>query len=128
MNSAFEFRPLGIALFSIFLGATGQFLFRLGMLHYGKVSITGIWRQLFQIVFTPAIFFGFLCFGISSILWLVVISRWELSYAYPLVAFGYVLAILYGFLFLDESINLPKILGSIMILGGITILGFLGRS
>lgn len=114
---------LGAALLSVFLGATGQFLFRVGMLRYGKISLDGIWGQLFSILITPPIFLGFLCFGISSILWLSVISRWELSYAYPMVAFGYVLAILYGKIFLHETLDLPKLLGIALILTGVFILG-----
>lgn len=121
-----EMRPLAIALVSILLGATGQFLFRLGMLHYGKVSVTGIWSQLGSIIFTPAIFMGFMCFGVSSILWLVVISRWELSYAYPLVSLGYVIAIFYGTFLLNETLSMPRILGCILILAGISVLGYWG--
>lgn len=127
MNT-FDIRPLGVALLSIFLGATGQFLFRVGMLSYGKVNLSGIGRQIWQIIFTPAILLGFICFGISSILWLVVISRWELSLAYPMVAFGYLLAIIYGTVFLHETLNLGKILGCLFILTGISVLGIYGRS
>lgn len=123
-----DFRSLGVALISIFLGATGQFLFRLGMLHYGRVTVQNIWRQLLGIIFTPAIFAGFFCFGVSSILWLVVISKWELSYAYPMVALGYVLAIFYGAFFLHEGVNFPKLVGSGLILIGISILGFFGQT
>lgn len=123
-----EFRSFGIALLSIFLGATGQFLFRVGMLQYGQVTIENIWRQLLSVIFTPAIFIGFMCFGVSSILWLVVISKWELSYAYPMVALGYVLAIFYGTVFLHEGISLPKLLGCLLILIGISILGLYGHA
>ncbi|WP_407307258.1 EamA family transporter [Desulfosporosinus sp. SB140] len=118
-----EVPPMAVALGSIMLGATGQFLFRLGMLTYGKVTVTGIWGQLGAIIFTPAIFAGFVCFGLSSFLWLVVISRWELSYAYPLVALGYVLAIFYGTCLLHEHLTFPKILGSVLILAGISVFG-----
>lgn len=123
-----DIRAFGLALISILLGATGQFLFRLGMLHYGKVTGTGIWRQLLEIIFTPAIFTGFLCFGVSSILWLVVISRWELSYAYPMVALGYALAIVYGRVFLQEMLNPAKIVGSLLVLIGIVVLGWFGKN
>lgn len=128
MSLILEVRPLAIALVSILLGATGQFLFRLGMVEYGNVTVTGIWRQLGSILLTPAIFIGFACFGVSSILWLVVISRWELSYAYPLVSLGYVIAILYGTLLLHEQITLPKILGCLLILAGMSVLGFWGQT
>jgi multidrug transporter EmrE-like cation transporter len=128
MNLLSGVHPFTVAVFSIALGATGQFLFRLGMLHYGKVTVTGIWGQLGSIIFTPTIFLGFSCFGVSSILWLVVISRWELSYAYPLVALGYVLVILYGTFLLQENLTLPKIAGSVLILAGISVLGLWGQS
>ena len=128
MNNVLQMRPLLVALFSIMLGATGQFLFRLGMVRYGSVSVTGIWRQLGRVLMTPAIFLGFMCFGISSILWLVVISRWELSYAYPLLASGYVIAILYGTLLLHENLSLPKLLGCCLIMAGISVLGLWGQA
>jgi drug/metabolite transporter (DMT)-like permease len=83
--------------------------------------------QLGAIIFTPAILFGFMCFGVSSILWLVVISHFELSYAYPLVALGYVIAIFFGASFLHETLTLPRILGSILILAGISVLGLWGQ-
>ncbi|EHQ91646.1 EamA family transporter [Desulfosporosinus youngiae] len=128
MSLLSEVRPLAIALFSILLGATGQFLFRLGMVEYGNVTVTGIWRQLGSIILTPAIFIGFACFGISSILWLVVISRWELSYAYPLVSLGYVIAIFYGVFLLHEDLTFPKIIGCLLILAGMSVLGFWGQA
>ncbi len=123
-----DYRTFSIALFSIFLGATGQFLFRVGMLHFGKVSLSGIWRQLFGIISTPAIFFGFICFGISSILWLVIISRWQLNFAYPLVALGYIIVIMYGTVFLQEVLTLPKVIGILLVLVGISILGIYGKT
>ncbi|MDD2234704.1 MAG: hypothetical protein PHZ11_05230 [Desulfitobacteriaceae bacterium] len=122
-----DFRTLGLALISIALGATGQFLFRAGMLKVGKVTLQTIWSQLFQIIFTPAIFLGFLCFGLSSILWLIIISRWQLSFAYPLVALGYVLVIAYGTVFLQETLDLPRIIGSLFIVSGVGILGLTGK-
>jgi drug/metabolite transporter (DMT)-like permease len=122
-----DLRTLGVALVSIALGATGQFLFRLGMLKIGTVTIQSIWGQLFHVIFTPAIILGFLCFGLSSILWLIIISRWQLSFAYPLVALGYIIVIAYGTIFLRETLDLPRIIGSIFILFGIGILGLAGK-
>ncbi len=126
--TATDYRTFSIALFSIFLGATGQFLFRVGMLHFGKVSLSGVWRQLFGIIFTPAIFIGFICFGISSILWLVIISRWQLNFAYPLVALGYIIVIMYGKVFLHEVLTLPKVIGILLVLLGVSVLVVYGKT
>ncbi|WP_206810915.1 EamA family transporter [Paradesulfitobacterium ferrireducens] len=125
---AVDLRSLGIAFVSILLGATGQFLLKLGMMHFKNITAGGIWGQLINILLTPAIFIGFACFGVSSVLWLVVLSRWELSVAYPMVSLGYVLAFVLAAVFLHESFSLPKIIGSAFILLGISILGLFGRS
>lgn len=122
-----DIRMGSLALVSILLGATGQFLFRVGMLQHGKVSVTNIWGQLWEIIALPPILAGFLCFGLSSVLWLVVISRWELSYAYPMVALGYVFVCIYGVIFLDERLNIAKVIALVLILAGITILGWFGQ-
>lgn len=125
---AIDLRSLGIALASILLGATGQFLLKLGMMNFSNVTANNIWGQLIHIFFTPAIFIGFACFGLSSVLWLVVLARWELSMAYPMVSLGYVLAFILAGIFLHEVFTLPKIIGSTFILIGISILGLFGRS
>lgn len=126
MNSV-DMRTLGMALISIALGATGQFLFRVGMLRIGKVTLYSMGGQIFQVIFTPAIILGFLCFGLSSLLWLIIISRWQLSFAYPLVALGYIIVIAYGTIFLKETLDLPRIIGCLFILFGIGILGLAGN-
>ncbi|MHB1406363.1 MAG: EamA family transporter [Desulfitobacteriaceae bacterium] len=123
-----ELRSLGIPFVSILLGAMGQFLLKLGMTNFKNVTVNGIWGQLIHILFTPAIFLGFVCFAASSVLWLVVLSRWELSVAYPMVSLGYVIAFILAAVFLHESFSLPKIIGSAFILLGISILGLFGRS
>lgn len=108
-----------LLLVSVIFGATGQFLFRMGMKSYGQVSAAGVFKQLFAIILTPQIFSGFILFGISSILWLSVISKSQLSYAYPMVSMGYVLTLILSWLFLNEHINIYKIIGTIFIMSGV---------
>jgi drug/metabolite transporter (DMT)-like permease len=108
-----------LLLTSVMLGAFGQFLFRLGMKSYGQVSAIGAFRQLFSIIFTPSIFMGFILFGLSSILWLSVISKNQLSYAYPMVSMGYIFTMALSKLFLNESIDAFKIIGTLLIISGV---------
>jgi drug/metabolite transporter (DMT)-like permease len=104
---------------SIIFGATGQFLFRLGMKSYGQVNAAGVFSQLFIIVFKPLIFTGFVLFGLSSILWLSVISKYQLSYAYPMVSIGYILTLILSKVFLNEQINLYRMIGTLLIVSGV---------
>lgn len=46
-----------------------------------------------------------ICFVLATALWLLGLQKLELSYAYPLVAFGYVLVNILSALFFHESVN-----------------------
>lgn len=45
------------------------------------------------------------CFVLATALWLLGLQRLELSYAYPLVAFGYVLVNILSAVFFHENVN-----------------------
>lgn len=108
-----------LLLISVAFGAVGQFLFKVGMMSFGQVSLSGVFSRLFSIVLTPKIFTGFILFGLSSILWLSVISKNQLSYAYPMVSLGYIITLVLSKLFLNETIGAFKIVGIIFIVSGV---------
>lgn len=60
-----------------------------------------------------------LCAGIS---WMLAMSRFEISYAYPWVALNFVLMLFGGVLLFDESFSVPKMLGSLLIIAGIVVI------
>lgn len=111
-----------LLLTSVLLGSLGQFLFRLGMKSFGQVSASDVFKQLFSILLTPQIFSGFVLFGLSSILWLSVISKNQLSYAYPMVSMGYILTLILSRLFLNEHIGIYRIVGTLFIISGVAII------
>ncbi len=106
---------------SVLLGASGQVLMKKGMQVFGIVTLDNVWSQLVRIFLVPYIAIGFLCFGISAILWLVVISKAELSYAYPLVSFGYVIVVLSSWIFFKEDISLARLAGLAFICLGVSL-------
>lgn len=108
-----------LLLVSVAFGATGQFLFKVGMQSYGQVSAVGAFRHLTSIIITPQVFSGFVLFGLSSVLWLSVISKSQLSYAYPMVSMGYVLTLIMSRVFLNEQVGFYKIIGTILIISGV---------
>jgi drug/metabolite transporter (DMT)-like permease len=114
-------RDFAIILVSVALGATGQILFKVGMQSFGQVTITGIWTQLIGILSVPYIPVGFLCFGVSSILWLAIVSKLELSYAYPMVSLGYVIVILASWWLLREELSFLRLLGVAFICAGVAL-------
>lgn len=96
-----------LILFSVSLAVFGQFFLKKGMLAIGEIPLNfGTPFFLLCKVFSSfRLFFGFLLFALSSITWLVVLSRVELSFAYPMVSVGYILTILISWRYLGETIS-----------------------
>jgi multidrug transporter EmrE-like cation transporter len=65
-----------------------------------------------------AIFATFLA-GVS---WMLVLSRFEISYAYPWVGLNFVLILILAVAFFGESYSFMKALGTLLILFGIVII------
>lgn len=107
-----------IAFISIFLGAVAQLLLKKGS---GAMSGGGV-RTIISIFTNKFLFTGLLCYGLSALCWINVLSKMKLSVAYPLVSFGYVLTTLFAFLFLNEEIYMNQIAGLFLIISGIVVI------
>jgi drug/metabolite transporter (DMT)-like permease len=65
---------------------------------------------------------GIFAYGISFMLYVVLLSRFDLSFISPLlVAFVYILLMLTAFLIFKESFTLQKVLGCSLILIGVIL-------
>jgi multidrug transporter EmrE-like cation transporter len=58
---------------------------------------------------------------LSGISWMLAMTKFEISYAYPWVSLNFALMLMFGVLLFGESLSLSKILGTLMIMGGIAI-------
>ena len=58
---------------------------------------------------------GMICYAASIGLWLVVLSRVEVSAAYPMLSIGYVIAAILGVMFLGENVGLARASGIALI-------------
>jgi len=74
---------------------------------------------LLRLAFTPWVLSGLLAAFVASMFWLATLTRFPLSYAYPFVAFTFVLVVSGGGLFFGEPIRLPTIIGVGLIVIGI---------
>jgi drug/metabolite transporter (DMT)-like permease len=55
----------------------------------------------------------------SGVSWMIVLSKFKLSYAFPFMALNFVLVMLASAAFFGESINGSKILGNLLIVAGV---------
>ena len=99
---------IAMILLSVGLAAIAQLALKHGMNRVNDVlapdrfSLNG---ASFRVVVTEAFVWGGLfLFGLSALVWLVVLSRASLSFAYPFAALTYVLILLFDRFALDEVV------------------------
>ena len=106
--------------FNVLLTVIGQILFKHGMNTVGRVNnIRDVFGKLTQAFLNPYILSGIAIYGFTTLVWLVILSRVKLSIAYPLLSSGYVLSILFSWLFFKESIPKIRIIGAVIICFGV---------
>jgi len=113
-----------VAIFiSIFLSVIGQLLLKMGMLRIGKFSfdISTLVHQYIKILLNPFVIAGLVGFFVSMLIWLYVLSRMELSFAYPFVALNYVLILFGSYFLFKETITPIKIVGVVTIIIGVCL-------
>lgn len=114
----------GLALVSIVLGALGQVILKSGADKIGSLSLSAssLFSDLLRIIKTPQILSGMVFFGLSSLLWIKVLTRSELSLVYPMVSLSYILVAILSFLLFKEQFTMQKILGIAVIITGVVVL------
>ena len=99
---------IAMILLSVGLAAVAQLALKQGMnqvnaeLIPAKFSVNG--GSLKALVSEPFVWAGLLLFGLSALVWLVVLSRASLSFAYPFAALTYVMILLFDHFVLDEGV------------------------
>ncbi|MBK9090358.1 MAG: EamA family transporter [Holophagales bacterium] len=103
----------------------GQLLIKQGLKQTGPVSLDvgGLFSLVPRIVTTPILLAGCLIGFLTTLLWLMILSRLELSYASPiLTAIYFVLLLVCSRLVLHESVSSGRWLGVLLTIVGITLI------
>ena len=114
-----------LALLGIALSTAAQFSLKAGM---STTAVKAILAHPFTLrtgltIFTDKYILGGLAlYGLGAVVWLGVLSRWDVSKAYPLVGLGFVFTIAIG-LMIGEQVTLPRILGVLLICSGVVLIG-----
>ena len=112
-----------LILFTVFSNFASQVLLKKGMtsIETFELAAQGLLKALPVIVFNPYVVFGMLLMVVSMGSHLVVLSRVEISYAYPFLGLSFALVTLYGYYFLSEPMNMFRITGVLLIVMGVAL-------
>jgi multidrug transporter EmrE-like cation transporter len=112
-----------LALTSILLSVSAQFCLKMGMSSMAadnKRAASSLGNVALSVISNRFILAGFLLYGLGAVVWLGVLSKWEVSKAYPMVGLGFALTAILG-LYLGESVSLARVGGVLMICAGVWV-------
>ena len=113
---------------SVLLNALAQILLKAGMKQFGNIDLkNNIINTSISIALNPYIITGFISYGISILLWLWVLSKVDVSLAYPFQALGFIVVTILAWLIFQENISFTRIMALIFITIGLIILAFSAR-
>ncbi|HTY12808.1 MAG TPA: EamA family transporter [Candidatus Omnitrophota bacterium] len=111
-----------ILVVSVLLAVIGQLLMKQGMNQFGTFPVTQLLQKLIPMIFNPWVFAGLVSFAFSSVFWLVVLSRLNLSLVYPMVSLAYVVVAFASIVFFKETISITRWLGILVICFGVLLI------
>lgn len=117
------FTSWALILGAVLLGTLAQLLLKAGTNAVGSFAFTSanLLPVGWQLATQPMILGGIAAYGLSLIVWIMALSRVEVSIAYPMVSIGYVLTAIAAWHFLGESVSTMRIAGIGVIILGVVI-------
>ena len=113
-----------LILFGVLLNAIAQLLLKAGMNQIGhfEFSMANMVPIGLKVAATPPIVVGIVAYVVSVGVWLLVLSRVQVSYAYPMLSIGYVVNALAAYYFFGEDLSIMRITGILVIIAGVYLI------
>ena len=119
-----KYLVLILILVDVALNVTGQLSLKYGMSKFGNFSLSA--ATLPPIFLKAAtnvhILLGLFCYGLGFMVWLIVLAKAEVSYAYPLISLGYVFTAILARLLLGEAVTVTRMAGILVTCLGVFII------
>ena len=119
---------LALILFGVFLNACAQLLLKAGVnnvvaaIGTFEYSFANLWPVGLRLATQLPIIGGLSCYVVSVVVWILGLSRVDVSIAYPLLSLGYVLNAAAAWWLFGEALTPTRLVGIGVIIVGVYIL------
>ena len=116
---------LMLILASVSMSALAQIVLKFGMSDsalQASIQSGGAFRILSQIVLSPFVLLGLTIYFLGAMVWLLVLSRIDVSQAYPFVGLGFILTMTLSMVMLGEVVTPLRIAGTLVVVCGVMMI------
>lgn len=108
-------------LFGVLLNAAAQLLIKAGSERISTLSFSwsNVMPMSLQLMSSPHIILGLIFYVVSVLVWIGVLSRVDVSVAYPMLSLGYVVNAIAAYYWFGEAVTVTRMSGIAIILVGV---------
>lgn len=108
----------------VLLNAAAQLLLKAGMNRIGhfEFSAANLVPIGWKVATNPPIVAGLTCYVFSVVVWLLALSRVDVSYAYPMLSAGYIVNAIAAWYLFGEALSPMKLAGIFVIILGVFLI------
>lgn len=112
-----------LVLTGVMLNAVAQLLLKAGTRQVGTFDFSWANAQPVGVALatSPPILGGLACYAVSVVVWILALSRVEVSIAYPMLSLGYVVNAFFAWWLFGEAVTAMRMGGIAMIIVGVYI-------
>jgi uncharacterized membrane protein len=111
-----QMKPVWLLFISVVSATLGQIFFKKGVFVTGEITLRGsMIGDLFRLVLNPFVFSGLILYVISTLVWLIALSKATLSFVFPFTALIFVLVMLSARIVFLEPIPTLRYFGIFLI-------------
>ena len=113
-----------LILTGVMLNAVAQLALKASVREMGAIglNVSSFLQSFLRLSWEPFLWLGLLCYGVSVIVWILALSRVDVSIAYPMLSLGYVVNAIAAWQLFGEVMNPGRIVGIGIILIGVYVL------
>jgi multidrug transporter EmrE-like cation transporter len=113
-----------LVLTGVLLNAVAQLALKASVREQGAITLnlTDALPTALRLAAEPWLWLGLGCYVVSVVVWILALSRVEVSIAYPMLSIGYIINALVAWAWLGEVLSVNKIAGIAIITVGVIVL------
>jgi len=123
-GTRFDFAGHLYILLTLAFTVYGQLVLKWQIGQAGPMPADSLAKLLFLLkqLLNPWIISGFVSAFLASLAWMAAMTRFELNYAYPYMSLAFVIVMVFSVLFLGELLTWQRILGTLLVMGGLVVI------
>lgn len=113
-----------LILTGVMLNAVAQLALKASVKELGAIglSLSSSSTAFLRMAGEPFLWGGLTCYGVSVVVWILALSRVDVSIAYPMLSMGYVVNALAAWYLFGEAMNPSRLIGIGIVLLGVYVL------